>query len=171
MPQQQQLVTIQCPACGKTLAGWATQCQFCGAQTGHIPRPMTPQMQAKRELGMSWQEIAYFILAGLWTLSGIYGLLQAFGVMGLGDVGFGAGFGGTFSAIQFLLGLGLLTQNEWVVYIVRIFCYLQILFALLGFVFSFGAESTLAVLFFLGYHLFQLALACFQLYIFSVVSD
>jgi hypothetical protein len=115
---------------------------------------------------MSWQEVAYWVLAWLWVAQGVFGVIQALGYVP--EIG---SFVGPIAAAQLLLGIALLTQNEWAIYIARLLTFLNVIGALLGMVLAFVADSTLEIALRFIFNGFLLALACFQIYIFGTVSD
>ena len=170
---KQSLDTVTCPGCGKLLPAWAQTCQFCGAVTGVAAQPNSAVVQARRRYRLSWKEVAYTVLAWIWVLSGAYGMLQATGVVPDAIVAFGgAGYVGIIAGIQLLIGLGLLAQNDWVMFIAKIVCYVQALFASFAFIFvlAFGGPFLRTALGLL-YVLFELGLALFQVYILNEFGD
>lgn len=121
------ITTITCPKCNQTLPGWADKCQFCGHQIakGYV-RP-TDANRYQVDNRMTWQEVAYIIVSAIMLLNGVYYLLQAGNVVpsAVYTVG-GSGFLAFFGGLQVILGTGLLFQQGWAQFIVKLLSWLAI---------------------------------------------
>lgn len=132
---------ISCPKCKASLPDWATSCQFCQADTSKVSRPVeVAKPKYKRELA-SWIWPAYYIIAILWIVSGVGGILEALNVgpfattIKLQDVKIEPGvnlLGLIFSGVSAIIGLGLLVKIEIIRGVVNVVCFLQIVNGLLG---------------------------------------
>lgn len=123
-------------------------------------------MRVQQGPSRSWQEISYWVLTWIWVASGVFGLVQALGMSS--QMG---GYFGPLSVLHLLIGLGLLTQSEWAIWIAKLVTYLTIVGAFAGILMSFLLKSPLAVAISLAYNVGEFALACFQIYIFGYMDD
>lgn len=77
---------IQCPRCHAMLQDWATECEFCQADTTQVERP-TPE-GPKRHYGHfdvpQWVRTAYYVFAVWWVVDGALNLLA--GLAGMLDL-------------------------------------------------------------------------------------
>lgn len=163
------LTTLQCPSCKKTLPGRATQCQFCGTVLGaNVQRPVDAYkgVVSNRK---TWQEVVYIILAIYWIAQGAYGLAQAFKFVPniLVSIG-GAGFIGIIASFNILMGIGLLQEATWAQFLAKILCWINLPFALLGYLYVFVSREPL-VLFITN--TWNVGLLVLQLYVIAVVGD
>jgi len=178
MPVSTGITTIQCPQCNQSLPPGAMRCQFCGADLSQIARPAHAvahlRAQAKaRSTAPHWKEIAFHILAGLWVLSALFELLQGSHVVPAlsPTMGFGQ-YLLVVGAIDLILGIGMWTQNDLAMTIIKWRCILGLLNGLFGCLFAFAFQDKPGLMIaILVYNIFFLAFTGFQLYIISEFAD
>jgi hypothetical protein len=139
-----QLVTIQCPQCGRSLPGGLQHCQFCGASLASVPRPV-PVSTRRVPVGPPGYVIGlYYASAIWWILQGIRMIASGFNLIPDVMAGPGAIFAGiVYVAIAvglffMALGLGLVLKWEWARGVVNIICWINIFFGILSFFTLFG---------------------------------
>ncbi len=133
MSIKNKVTTINCPKCNQVLPGWAERCQFCGYELAKgFARPVDlKQIQTRNR--MSWQEVAYIAVSIIVMVEGSYLVLQGLQVVPslLAPVGGGA-FLGVIGAIQVGIGAGLLFQVEWIQFIAKLNCILNLVLSSFG---------------------------------------
>jgi hypothetical protein len=138
---------------------FAAICPHCGFQnrsTGtFVGRDTGPDR--------NWQEIAYMIMSGIWTLMAIYDVVHAIGI-GLQGLG---GFLAFLAAIRVGIGIGLLLHLEWLAFVAKVLCYITLFSSaymmMIGF--AFGAPI-IGLL-----YLLQGAGTCFLVYLINFEMD
>lgn len=128
---------IQCPNCKATLPDWVQQCQFCQAPTGHVLRPRQNAPNVRAFEVPAWIWACYYGIAGLITIESIIDIVTTL-VHAKHGLGFFDGVFLVFSAVECLVGVGLLLRLELVRSIVNIVCFAGILRHLFGFLTSFA---------------------------------
>ena len=169
MSIKNQNATIDCPKCSQVLPGWAERCQFCGYELAKgFARPVDlKQIQARNR--MSWQEIAYITVSIIVILEGVYSVLQGLEVVPsvLASVGGGA-FLGVVGAIQVGIGAGLLFQVEWIQFIAKLNCMLNLVMSSFGMLTSLMMRHPGAGL---ASGLFNITLYGFMLFLINDIGD
>jgi tetratricopeptide (TPR) repeat protein len=156
-PQRPQAQQVPCPNCKAMVMEWAAVCPSCNYQIKAVVSQFTGRGPAHTT---QWQEVAYYILAGLWCVLGAVTILG----------GVGKPFGEVliaFGSLDIIIGLGLFTHNDIVQNIAKIIAYLNILFGGLGLIMGIGLGSIVSIL----ESLFTLGLAGFQIYILNFNSE
>ena len=82
----------------------------------------------------TWQEISYWVLAGIWAVYGAYDILQGVGVIPsvwteknpFFSAQKGGAFIGSIGGIHLFIGIGLFLEQGWVQFITKIMCWLGI---------------------------------------------
>jgi len=167
---------IKCPKCNQTLMDSAVTCQFCGADTKSVPRPIT-QKKEVRQRGFQtapWIWPAYYACAGWYIFTGLVELISAVVAMNsTNDSAFGKSLSGFFAigliigAINVIVGFGLILKVEFIRGITKIFCFLQLGGALMsigGIVMASGVMGPAAYLY-LGQHIVDLVSAGLMIYL------
>lgn len=126
---------ITCPGCQKTLPDWSQSCQFCGASTAKVVRPVAPP-KIRRPMATDaapWVWVAYYVISVFYILRGAAGILTGVGVLGeeskVVDIVFGS--------VNALIGLGLLLRLEFIRGIMNVVCFLQMIGAAFGMIAGF----------------------------------
>ena len=125
--------TINCPGCQRSLPGWSTSCQFCGAPIGNnVPRPANAY-QYRIEPKVSWQERLHTIFAVIWILLGGWYLLMSFKILpsAVAQAG-GDAFLGIVGASMAGMGIGLLMDQDWMEFLAKMVCFLLLVNAGFG---------------------------------------
>lgn len=147
----------------------AQQCQFCGFPLGkNFVRPPDAYRQ-QVSMRKTWQEIAYTCLAVYWILYGGYQLAEALNVVPNIWFAFGgAGYIGTIGGAYVLIGIGLLTEQIWAQFLVKIFCWIGLPFHVLQYMWVFALKHPGALIL---TNTWQILLYALQLYVIAVVGD
>ncbi len=117
---------MQCPQCQATLPDGAVSCQFCSASWAAPTRPgRMPLTQPDPATGSpAWVLPLYNLIAVWWIIDGLRNLVWT--------LVFRHELWGLFGLIDVVMGVGLLLRIEVVRCLVNLFCFVQILFGLLG---------------------------------------
>jgi len=168
---------ISCPKCKSSLPDWVQQCQFCGADTTKVARPVIQKTKPKIAAFETplWVNIAYYSIAGWFILSALVSAATTVIAINsssnrnsiLGEPTAFSYVGLVFCVIQVLIGLGLILKIEIVRAIVNFFCAIQILMSILGGLAAFPMMvlSPLAGILYLLYQIFNIATAGFMIYL------
>ena len=125
-----------------------------------------------RPQGYSWKEIAYYIMAGLWVVSAIYSILQGTGIVPSAFFSIGGGeYLVVVGVIDLAFGIGLLLQNDFIMYIVKFRCIIGLLSGLLGLVFAAGMRDPTTMAVGIIVNVLYLAFTGMQIYLLSEFSD
>lgn len=130
---------ITCPQCQRSLPPKMVNCQFCGASLASVARPTF----AKRQVGPEpWVLTLYYVVAGYWIFGGVKEIItDALALVNLQSKAANSPLAGfsfilyimmAVGAFQLALGTGLLLKWEWARAVVNFFCWIRILFGLLG---------------------------------------
>jgi hypothetical protein len=121
---------IKCPKCSATLPDGAGYCQFC--QATFLPTQPVRSVE-ERELEIApqpqWVWPAYYAVAGWWIADGLINIIyelvksSASGPSPLSLL---------MNGVSALIGLGLLLKVELVRKIINVFCFINIVFGILG---------------------------------------
>lgn len=109
---------VPCPQCKLPVMSYAAICPHCSFKIKQFGTFATHDTGPAHE----WQEIAYLIVAILWTLGAGLQLFLAFQTRG-----FLRDFFLTYSSVQLILGLGLIFRQGTLMFLARIFCFLAII--------------------------------------------
>lgn len=161
--QVKQSQEVPCPICKKMVMQWASVCPYCSSVIKQIPSQF-----AGRDTGpaYTWQEAAYKVMAVVWMLLGAWSIFQ--GVMLTRREGYIPGMESFFvivGTVQIGVGIGLLTENEVMQFITKIFCYLT--FVRIAFGFMLGGSLIKG---FVIEALITMVMAGFQLYLLREVA-
>ncbi len=118
-PTQQAIQQIPCPNCRQMIMDYAAICPHCNYQIRQYGT------FAGRDTGpdRTWQEIAYVILSVIWCLLSVLRIVEGFMMESEGMKAFLV----TIGAANLGVGIGLLCRTEWLQFIAKILCYLNIL--------------------------------------------
>ncbi|MCH8274637.1 MAG: hypothetical protein IH851_07595 [Armatimonadetes bacterium] len=118
----------------------------------------------------SWKYVVAYIIGSLWLLQGAFLVITA--VLGSALVpGPFAAFGFCIGLVGLLYGaagLGVLLRRSWGPSIIRVICWIRIVFGGIGLIFSFGDGSTLGGI---AYSIFDILLAVFTIWILKETED
>jgi tetratricopeptide (TPR) repeat protein len=150
---------VRCTNCGQMIVSYAAICPYCNfrfRQTGTF---------AGRDVGpdYNWQEVAYMIVAILFTCYAGFMAVNHYITMPV----FFRLYMVTFDLICVGVGLGLIFRWEWVQFLAKMICYLQLLLGSYGLMTTFFMGSYLGALF----SALQLGIAGFMVYLINYVSD
>lgn len=111
----------------------------------------------------------YYILAVIWILQGGYQLAQALGVIPnpLQELGMGSAIG-ILGVIQIGLGLGLLLEQTWAQFLIKILSWISIGLGIIFLPMVMLSKNWVGPLL---EDLFRMTLAGFQIYIINCVGD
>lgn len=122
---------IQCPQCRNLVPPTFVRCQFCGKDLSGLARTARGASS-----GTTAKEVLYYVLAGMWVLFGllgvVLGLLAYGGAFGEEAAKEEMGFDFAIAILQLLIGAGLLFQADWAIAIARILCYITLALGCLG---------------------------------------
>ncbi|GIV01239.1 MAG: hypothetical protein KatS3mg015_0069 [Fimbriimonadales bacterium] len=153
---------IQCPQCGNFVPPTFVRCQFCGRDLSNIARAVRGASS-----GTTAKEVFYYILAGLWVLFGLLGVV-------LGSLAYAGAFGEeaateemgldfAVAVVQLLIGAGLLFQADWAIAIARVLCYITLALGVLGLICVWAAFDAVRLVLIL----LNITLAGLQLWVLS----
>lgn len=75
---------LKCPQCQASLPDWSKSCQFCGADTSRLARPV--REETKKHYATfdtpKWIWACYYLIAAWWILGGVFDVLNGFYVFG-----------------------------------------------------------------------------------------
>ena len=138
MPRQE-LVTINCPSCGRSLPPKVLRCHFCGSDLAFVGRPDVPE---KGEVILKPEEIKhdklYRIVAYYWIVDGLLAMLVGLQLLpqwasGIGGMLFNyLGAEVTTGFLISILGVGMLLRVPMARWLVGAFCWLRVLMGLTG---------------------------------------
>lgn len=161
--QVRQSQEVPCPVCKKMVMNWASVCPYCQSVIKQLPSQF-----AGRDTGpaFTWQEVAYKILAVIWMLFGAFMIFQ--GILLTKSEHYFPGmeaFPIIIGTVMVGVGIGLLTENEVMQFITRIFCYLTFVRIAFGFMLGGGLLKG-----FMIEALISMVLSGFQLYLLREVG-
>lgn len=162
----QKVQEVPCPACKRPMMEWAVICPHCGQQVKNRPSAFADLRNVRTTV---WQDIAYPIMVVLWIIVNALPLVAWLIARnslvendGLVFLGYFAMWGG----LKVLLGIGALFQAEWAIYLMKIFCYLNVLSAGLGMFMGFGTGDVLRGVL----EVVSLSLTCFMIYLLNYMG-
>ena len=148
---------ITCPRCGQTIAGTALRCQFCGADLSNVPKPRPtspyPRGGGGHTRGGSgtakWKYVVAYIIGSLWLIQGALMFIASVPITRTGFLestspplrGFITAWGLGIGLVGLLFGaagLGILLRRNWGPSIMRVTCWLGIVFGIIGLLVSIG---------------------------------
>lgn len=157
--QTETLAKVPCPNCKAPIMSYAAICPHCnfkvrayGTFSGHDPGPK-----------VEWQEVAYTIVSVLLLLSACYDLYAAYRLRDPQMRGYFL----VLSVVEFLVALGLVFRQEWVMFVGKIFCIVMILNGGWGMMMSLGLGHWVAGLMSVA----QIAVAGLMIYLINYLSD
>jgi len=159
---------IPCPSCRQSVMAWASICPHCNFE-------ITPRSQSSRFAAVdvgprySWQEIAYYILAGLWIIQGAYTIISGY-ILASGDSEMGDSarmYHGLLGGFNVAVGIGLMFQVSWMQWLAYLMCLLNLFMSGMGLMVTLGLGAWPGVF----YNLFILAIVGFQVYLLRTVGD
>lgn len=154
-PQQKQ---IPCPMCKRPIMEWAAICPHCGHQNRAVGQFAG---RAQNIPKATWQEGAYLVIAILWTLSAVWSFVSVF-ALGMEDLSSPfSKFFITLAGANVLVGFGLIFKVEWVMFLAKILCYINILSYLPNAFILLGLGKMVPGLL----NLVGLGLTCFMIYL------
>jgi hypothetical protein len=118
---------INCTKCSASLPDWAKTCQFCGTDVSSVARPAPVQKQSRGRQPEQWVMGAYFGLAALYMIDGLYHVILALADLKHFSSDVSLLIGLIFGVATFVIGLGLILRIEFIRGIVNFFCGIQIL--------------------------------------------
>lgn len=145
---------VPCPNCRQMIMDYAAICPHCNFQ---IRQYGTFAGIKNSTPSTTWQEVAYTICAILWCLESVFGI-----VVGLMSPSEGMkAYMVTKGVANLGVGIGLVFRTEWVMFIGKILCYINILGSGIGTMIGFmgGAPIIGAI------NLAFLCLFCFMVYL------
>lgn len=158
---------IPCPNCRQSVMAWASICPHCNFE-------IKPKSQTSRFASIdagprySWQEIAYYILAGLWIIQGALTVILGYVLAGEGELGeSNKMYNGLLGGFNVVVGVGLMFQSTVIQFLAYLMCLLNLFVSGMGLMFSLGLGQWPLVF----YHLFILAIVGFQVYLLRTVGD
>ena len=152
---------VACPNCKRMIAEWAAICPHCNFRNRDVGNF---QGRDKNLPTVIWQEVAYNIFSVLVLLNALWQIVAGFmGGEGLNDPY--TMWNVTIGAATAFVGIGLLCQWEWIMFIAKILMILNILSFGLGFLMSMASGPLPMLLNLLG-----LILAAFMVYLINFVG-
>ncbi|MBX3118898.1 MAG: tetratricopeptide repeat protein [Fimbriimonadaceae bacterium] len=111
---------IPCPNCKQMIMDYAAICPYCNFQNRQYGsfagiKASTPST--------TWQEVTYMILSVIWCLLSILNIILGFQIQVEGFKAFAV----TIGVVNLGVGIGLLCRTESLMFIAKIFCYLNLL--------------------------------------------
>lgn len=162
----QQVQQIECPGCRTQVPDWTVVCPRCSTRLRVAPSTFASH---DRGPARTWQEIAYYICSTLFLLAGLLDIL-----LGLGAGAAGGQFAESFKTyfilvggIQAALGIGLLFQVDWVMFVTKLLCYLRLLSGSISFVVALATGAWLGV----AYQFALLCLTGLMVYLLGYMGD
>ena len=150
---------IQCPQCRQTLPLTAMRCQFCGANTSNVPRPVQEvkvhQRGSSSHQNMTLVWSLYYFFACLWIVDGARVMLPSLG-LATKSLATGSPFaswgilGAVIGLINVLMGIGLLLKLELARKVANFLCGINLIFALFGLLGAFLMSGAMGVAGLLG---------------------
>jgi hypothetical protein len=127
---------ITCPQCKRSLPPKMANCQFCGASLSTVARPV----QAQKKIGPEpWVWTLYYVVACWWLVDALKELITSFSALAgiqahpsLAAFAFIVYIGIAVGLFEAALGIGLLVKWEWARAVVNFFCWVRILFGVMG---------------------------------------
>jgi len=138
MATQRQVVTIQCPSCGRTLPPTVLKCHFCGGDLAFVARPEFKPSEKVLSPEEQRQDKLYRIVACYWIFDGICAMLVSFNLLpqwasGIGGMLFSyLGLALTTGFLISILGVGMLMKVPLARWLVGAFCWFRVIIGLLG---------------------------------------
>jgi hypothetical protein len=120
----QQSQEVPCPVCKRMIMPWAVTCPFCMTQLKARP---TSFDHLKGGPTTTWQEVTYYVISSLWVLDGLRPLLVALLLSKTGIMVGLVPFFVTVGVVKVCVAVGLLFRVEWLQFIAKIFCIIDIL--------------------------------------------
>jgi len=126
------LTTMQCPKCGQSILSTSPACQFCGTILQQAPRGRAAFM-APADDKKTWQEITYWVLAGIWVLYGTYYMAQGLGWIPISSADTKAAaaasaklgpYIGSIGGVFLFIGIGLFFETGWIQFVTKLACWL-----------------------------------------------
>ncbi|MEQ1821977.1 MAG: tetratricopeptide repeat protein [Fimbriimonadaceae bacterium] len=151
--------TVRCTNCGQMIVSYAAICPYCNFKfraTGTF---------AGRDTGPDhdWQEVAYMIIAILFTCYAGFNGFQHWTSLPIGIRGFVV----TFDIISVCIGVGLIFRLEWIQFLAKIICYFNLLVGSYMLMITFFSGAYMGALF----AVLQLAIAGFMVYLINYVGE
>ncbi len=159
----QQSQEVPCPSCKQPIMPWAVTCPHCMTQLKARP---TSFDHLKGGPSTTWQEVTYYVVSALWLLDGCRPLLVALlfskSAILTGFVPILVAVG----AVKVAIALGLLFRVEWLQFLAKIFCIIDILLS------GYGVILSMALSQWGGFaiNLISLVLTCLLLYLISFMD-
>lgn len=157
----QTMQQVPCPKCALPIMSFAAICPHCG----HQNRPVGSFQGRNTGPDHTWQEIAFVIMAILYTVMGIVELLPV--ILARNSLHGFEGYYGFVGLVDFCVGLGLLFRQEWIGFIAKIMCYKSMLFGTIFMLVTFFGAHYLQAL---GW-LVQASVAGFMVYLINYEMD
>ena len=155
----QTLDHVPCPNCKMQIMSYAAICPHCNFKIRDFGT------FAGRDTGpdVIWQEVAYTIVSLIWTLFAGWQLFQALLIKEQELRTFVA----VIQAANLGVGLGLVFRQEWIMFIAKILCYINLLYGAYMTMVGFGlGQPVIGAL-----ALLQLGVAGFMVYLINYIGD
>lgn len=158
-PKSKTLQETSCPACKRPIMSYAAICPHCGTKI----RDYGSFAGVDRGPKMEWQEVAYLIVAILWTLQAGYYLFLSLQMKAEGPRMFYMTVNGIFTFI----GIGLIFRWEWIMFIAKLVVYLSLFLGSINFIVSLFTSQWVDA----GVSFVQLALSGFMVYLINYIGE
>lgn len=155
----QTLDHVPCPNCKMHIMSYAAICPHCNFKIRDFGT------FAGRDTGpdVIWQEVAYTIVSVIWTLFAGWQMFQALQIKDADLRTFMA----VIQAANLCVGLGLVFRQEWIMFIAKILCYLNLLSGAYWTMVGFGLGQPVVG----AFALLQLGLSGFMVYLINYIGD
>ncbi len=140
----QQSQEVPCPVCKRMIMPWAVQCPYCMTQLKARP---TSFDHLKGGPSTTWQEVTYYVISSLWVLDGLRPLLVALLISKVPLLSGWVPIFVFFGLVKVCIAVGLLFRVEWLQFLAKIFCYVDILLSGYGVMLAFGLAQPFGVVY------------------------
>ncbi len=127
------MITCPNPSCNQKLPDFVQTCQFCGQDLTSVRRPHSDDPVTGSGMKKEHVWTIYYLLCAFMLLTGIWGVVDdvaiSVGSEGMDTMNY---VGVIFSVVQIMLAIGMFMRLEWARGLVNFWCWVGIVFTLLG---------------------------------------